>query len=98
MSCKFGAVYARTFVVEISSVGNEIWARSMGLMPYRLLLDLEGIGRGASSWLPALYRFVKALARDMAMSRADPDGEDVSGTLEVYQQERPQRALDPPRM
>jgi hypothetical protein len=49
MSCKFGAVYARTFVVDISSVGNEIWARSMELMPYRWLLDLEGMDSGASS-------------------------------------------------
>jgi len=49
MSCRSVALYARTFVVEINSVGREIWLRSIGLMPYRWLLVLDSIAGVMSS-------------------------------------------------
>lgn len=51
--------------------------RSIGDIPYRWLLALDGMEEVRSSWPPALYRFVKALARDMATWRdGDADGAD----------------------
>lgn len=50
ISCRSRALYARAFVVEISSVGREIWLRSIGLMPYRWwLLVLDSIAGVMSS-------------------------------------------------
>ena len=55
-----GASYARTFVLERSSTGSDIWLRSM----YFLTL-VERFGVFTVKGSSFLIRLVKALARDM---------------------------------